>query len=314
MNRAADEDAMKDGGLDAETAAEKGRKATALWMKCQSSVSRLSEELCEQLRIIIEPTLTTQLKGDYRTGKRINMKKVIPYIASQFKKDKIWLRRTRPQKRQYQVLLAIDDSESMQQNHAGGMALEALALISGALSRLEIGDIGVLRFGATPALVHDFSTTFTDADGADVLAQFSFTQKATDITQLSRAVVHFLDTSKAALSTNSTGVQYQQIVFIISDGRFADKSGLKQWIHEAETRHMLIVFVIIDDVSVTKNGSSNSILQLKTVSYPGGKLKVTSYMDDFPFPFYVVLRDIATLPETLASALRQWFELTKNTD
>jgi midasin (ATPase involved in ribosome maturation) len=38
---------------------------------------------------------------------------VIAYIASQFRKDKIWLRRTRPNKRQYQVVLAIDDSRSM---------------------------------------------------------------------------------------------------------------------------------------------------------------------------------------------------------
>ena len=98
-----------------------GRKAIDLWTRCQSSVARLLEELCEQLHIILEPTLATQLKGDYRTGKRINMKKVIPYIASQFKKDKIWLCRTHPHKCHYQVLLAIDNSESMKQNHAGEM-------------------------------------------------------------------------------------------------------------------------------------------------------------------------------------------------
>ena len=52
-------------------------------------------------------------RGDYRTGKRLNMRKVIPYIASQFRKDKIWLRRTKPSKREYQICLAIDDSSSM---------------------------------------------------------------------------------------------------------------------------------------------------------------------------------------------------------
>lgn len=45
------------------------------------------------------------------------MRKVIPYIASQFRKDKIWLRRTKPSKRQYQICLAIDDSSSMVDNH-----------------------------------------------------------------------------------------------------------------------------------------------------------------------------------------------------
>lgn len=44
------------------------------------------------------------------------MRKVIPYIASQYRKDKIWLRRTKKNKRQYQILLAIDDSSSMADN------------------------------------------------------------------------------------------------------------------------------------------------------------------------------------------------------
>ena len=57
-------------------------------------------------------------RGDFRTGKRINMRKVIPYIASGFRKDKIWLRRTKPSKRQYQILLAVDDSSSMADNHS----------------------------------------------------------------------------------------------------------------------------------------------------------------------------------------------------
>ncbi len=66
------------------------------------------------------------------------MKKVIPYIASQFKKDKIWLRRTKPSKRTYQILLAIDDSKSMSNNHSGYLACEALTLISTALAKLEV--------------------------------------------------------------------------------------------------------------------------------------------------------------------------------
>lgn len=94
--------------------------------------------LCETLRLVLAPTLATKLRGDYRTGKRINMRKVIPYIASQFRKDKILLRRTKPSKRQYQVVVAIDDSESMADGHAGQLACEALATITKAMSKLEV--------------------------------------------------------------------------------------------------------------------------------------------------------------------------------
>lgn len=40
------------------------------------SFAGLVGELAEQLRLILEPTLASRLAGDYRTGKRINMKKV----------------------------------------------------------------------------------------------------------------------------------------------------------------------------------------------------------------------------------------------
>lgn len=135
--------------------------AASMWQQYQTLTSALSQQLCEQLRLILEPTQAAKLKsvkhtgnldslccgetgpllmwadavcvcincifvslyvrvlrGDYRTGKRLNMRKVIPYIASQFRKDKIWLRRTKPSKREYQICLAVDDSSSMVDNHS----------------------------------------------------------------------------------------------------------------------------------------------------------------------------------------------------
>ncbi len=84
-----------------------------IWKKMSATTAPLAAELCEQLRLILEPTLKSKLQGDYRSGKRLNMRKVIPYIASNFRKDKIWLRRTKPNTRNYQVMLTVDDSESV---------------------------------------------------------------------------------------------------------------------------------------------------------------------------------------------------------
>lgn len=50
--------------------------ATAVWRKYELRTTRLSQELAEQLRLVMEPTLASKLQGDYKTGKRINMKKV----------------------------------------------------------------------------------------------------------------------------------------------------------------------------------------------------------------------------------------------
>jgi len=87
------------------------------------ATSSLAQELSEQLRLVLEPSKASRLQGDFRTGRRINMRRVIPYIASQFKKDKIWLRRTRPSKRQYQIIMAVDNSSSMMDSHAKVVSL-----------------------------------------------------------------------------------------------------------------------------------------------------------------------------------------------
>ena len=49
---------------------------------------------------------------------------------------------------------------------------------------------------------------------------------------------------------------------------------------------------------------------LQSVSFVGGKPCFSKYLDSFPFPYYILLRDIAALPRTLADLLRQWFELS----
>ncbi|CAG2185088.1 MDN1 [Mytilus edulis] len=161
-----------DNDLTEEAAAE-------AWNQYEVLTSNLSQELCEQLRLILEPSQATKLKGDYRTGKRLNMRKVIPYIASQFRKDKIWLRRTKPSKRQYQIMLAIDDSSSMVDNHSKQLAFESLAMISNALTLLEAGELGICSFGENVRLVHDFNEQFSNHSGAKLLQHFTFEQKKT---------------------------------------------------------------------------------------------------------------------------------------
>lgn len=41
-------------------------------------------------------------------------------------------------------------------------------------------------------------------------------------------------------------------------------------------------------------------------------VRIESYMDNFPFPFYIILRDIDKLPCVLSDALRDWFNLVTN--
>lgn len=49
------------------------------------------------------------------------------------------------------------------------------------------------------------------------------------------------------------------------------------------------------------------------VNFVQGKVVRRAYMDDFPFPYYLVVRDLHHLPDTIADAMRQWFELLNPT-
>eukprot|EP00698_Gefionella_okellyi_P011092 TRINITY_DN2908_c0_g3_i1.p1 TRINITY_DN2908_c0_g3~~TRINITY_DN2908_c0_g3_i1.p1 ORF type:complete len:2883 (+),score=867.28 TRINITY_DN2908_c0_g3_i1:749-8650(+) len=271
-----------------------------VYRRLEAVTHDLSQELCEQLRLVLEPTLASKLRGDYRTGKRINMKKVIPYIASNFKKDQIWLRRTKPNKRQYQVMIAIDDSASMAHNNAGNMALEALVLIAKAMASLEVGEVGIASFGAALRLLHPFKQPFTDDAGAHIVPQFTFQQQTTDMARFVESAVQMLEIARQDAPAHQ---DYLQLVFVVSDGMLTSRDQIARWSREAHARHQLLVFIIIDNPA-----RRDSILEQQVVQFVQGKVVRTAYLDDFPFPYYIVLRDVARLPEVLADALRQWFE------
>ncbi|KAH9065293.1 midasin [Lactarius vividus] len=300
--------------------------AHRLWRMYESLTEDLSYVLCEQLRLILEPTLATRLRGDYRTGKRLNMKKIIPYIASEYTKDKIWLRRTRPSQREYQVFVVLDDSRSMAESHSIHLAYETLALVSKALSRLEVGDIAIAKFGETVDVLHGFNVgPFTDQAGVQVMSAFTFTQNATNVSALIEASLGILQAARESRSTGfSSASDLWQLQIIISDGLCQDHEKLRAMLRRAEEQCIVMVFIIIDSLhsKVTPPGvksmseaagaSQNSILSMNQVAYKSVdgrmELQMQRYMDTFPFDYYVILRDVEALPEVLSGTLKQFFE------
>ncbi|KAK1736592.1 midasin [Skeletonema marinoi] len=211
-----------------------------------------------------------KLRGDYRTGKRVNMKRIIGYIASGYRKDKIWLRRTKPAKRDYRVLIAVDDSESMQNGKAGDMALRALATLANGMSQLEIGQLGVASFGEDMKLIHPFNLPFTSESGVNIASNFTFNAKRTRTALCIESSIAALDSAK---------------------------------------KNMLMVMIIVEGEAAESKKKNESILNMKEVSFVNGKPKIKHFIEDYPFPFYLVVEDLAALPEILGDALRQWFEM-----
>ncbi|XP_057664406.1 midasin [Diorhabda carinulata] len=283
-------------------------EADQAWQKISSVTSSLAQDLSEQLRLVLEPTQASRLKGDFRTGKRINMRKVIPYIASQFRKDKIWLRRTKPSKREYQIVLAIDDSSSMADNHSKELAFESVALISKALTLLESGQLSVLGFGENVEVIHKLTDPFTNNSGIKLLQKFKFDQNKTCVAKLVDFATEMFNQSQ--LQSNALNAK---LLIIVSDGRGVFSEGerfVQQAVRRAKLSNIFMVFVIIDNPE-----NKNSVLDIRMPIFKDGKLQeIQSYMDAFPFSFYIILRDINSLPSVLSDALRQWFEIVSNLD
>eukprot|EP00092_Neocalanus_flemingeri_P022654 GFUD01024574.1.p1 GENE.GFUD01024574.1~~GFUD01024574.1.p1 ORF type:complete len:2240 (+),score=854.36 GFUD01024574.1:478-6720(+) len=268
-------------------------------------LTQLSHQLCEQLRLILEPTKASKLQGDFRTGKRLNMRKIIPYIASQFKKDKIWLRRVKPNKREFQILMALDDSSSMSDNQSREIALSSLNTLSSALALLEVGQMGVLRFGATAEVIHSLGVQWSQSAGHKIQNQFTFEQKETSLVSLLNLSTQLFNRSSSSSSRNLT---VSQLLIIVSDGRGVFHEGrdkVLQSVMKARQAGYFCLFLIVENPS-----AADSVLDIRLPVFSGGQLtSIDSYMDHFPFQHYIVLRDVVNLPHTLSDALRQWFEL-----
>ncbi|MCJ1436355.1 hypothetical protein MMC27_005734 [Xylographa pallens] len=289
---------------EAGTLSRSPDEARRLWSHYEGLTRDLAFTLTEQLRLILAPTLATKMRGDFRTGKRLNIKRIIPYIASQYKRDKIWMRRSIPSKRNYQIMLAVDDSRSMGESGSGQLAFETLALVSKSLSMLEVGQICIVGFGNDVHVAHEFDQTFSSEAGVQVFQQFTFQQTNTNVRRLiARSIELFRD---ARTTSSNSGADLWQLELIISDGVCEDHESIKRLVRQAQEERIMIVFVIVDSMK------GESIVDMTQATFEPDesgetKLKIKRYLNGFPFGYYLIVGNVKELPGVLATALRQWF-------
>ncbi|KAF5026068.1 hypothetical protein F66182_1860 [Fusarium sp. NRRL 66182] len=277
------------------------------WTEFQTKTHSLSLALTSQLRLILTPSQSTKLSGAFRTGKRLNIKRIIPYIASSYKRDKIWMRRSMPTKRTYQIMLCVDDSKSMGESSSGTLAMESLVMVSRSLTMLEAGQVGVMGFGSDVFTAHGLTEPFASDAGAKVLQKFNFSQDRTDIALL---IQRTIETFRLARQQGSGNSDLWQLALILSDGLTPSSAheGIRRMLREAMEERIMIVFIIMDDTDKKKG---DSVLELKEAKFvrDGGESRVVieRYLDTFPFQYYLIVHHLEELPSALAGLLRTWF-------
>ena len=113
-----------------------------------------------------------------------------------------------------------------------------------------------------------------------------------------------------ALESQTDGSSSMQLVFIISDGRIErdSRAHLRKLVREMSERNILLVMIIVEG-NKTGSKKNDSIVNMKEVTFENGRPKVKHFIEDYPFPYYMVLEEMNTLPEVLGDALKQWFEM-----
>lgn len=182
-------------------------------------------------------------------------------------------------------------------------------LLGKSLNLLEVGEIGVMSFGEETKIVNSFDEPFNDTIGSTLFSQFTFKQKKTRINDLLSKVKLTMENCRFGKKAR----ELSQLLMIISDGRGLFSEGetqLKSKIKQIYESGIFIVFLILDNPE-----HKDSICDIVVPKFESsGEVTLKSYMEEFPFPFYIIVRNIEQLPNVLGQALRQWFELVTIND
>uniref|UniRef100_A0A1I7RXZ7 Midasin n=1 Tax=Bursaphelenchus xylophilus TaxID=6326 RepID=A0A1I7RXZ7_BURXY len=269
------------------------------WQFISQSVTTDAFELAEALRILIEPTKASKFQGDYRSGKRLNMRRLIPYIASNYQKNKIWMRRTKPAKRTVHVCLAIDDSYSMRENMMTEITCQTVCLLEKSFKQLEIGQVSICKFGMDVEMLCG-SAELSDMDvvGPSLLKNLQFSQTKTDLQALLVKMGEFFGSSRQVSEAS------HQLLIIIGDGRGAMVNGaepIKNQVQHLVNNGVTTLYLIVDN-------PTSSVFSMKVANRVSEKMQLSNYMDLFPFSFYSVVQNAAVIPLAVSEALKQWMD------
>lgn len=184
------------------------------------------------------------------------------------------------------------------------MTCEAVCLIERALRQLEVGELSICKFGKSVKVLSEFTKGFDDSLGPRLLEELDFEQDKTDLANLLGVMDEHFAQARDVKTSN-------QMLIILGDGRGVLADGVERicsTLGRLMDHQVTVLYVIVDN-------QGKPITDMKVARFveePGqpSRVSLTPYMAQFPFPFYALIRNIASLPSTIAEAIRQWFEMT----
>lgn len=133
----------------------------------------------------------------------------------------------------------------MHYNNSKTLTLQAISLVSQALTLLESGRLSIVSFGEAPQIVLNYSDQF---DGPKLVSSLNFAQNQSRIAELLEFVrVAASSGEDAAGSDNGL---FENLLIVLSDGRNIFSEGeqkVKNAVKLARLQRIFVVYVIIDN-------------------------------------------------------------------
>lgn len=155
------------------------------------------------------------------------------------------MRRTKPAQRDYKITVAIDDSKSMHHNNSKMLTLQAISLVSQALTLLESGRLSIVSFGESPQIILNHSEQF---DGPKLVNALNFEQNQSRIGELLN-FIRIANLEEGSVGTSDNGI-FENLLLIMSDGRNIFSEGeqdVRNAVKLARLQRVFIVYIIIDN-------------------------------------------------------------------
>lgn len=132
----------------------------------------------------------------------------------------------------------------MDYNNSKELTLQAISLVSQALTLLESGRLSIMSFGEAPKIILNHTDQF---DGPQLVNSLNFSQNQSRIAEFMEFVR--VANSEDASSSSDNGI-FENLLLVLSDGRNIFSEGEKKVrnaIKLARLNRIFIVYIIIDN-------------------------------------------------------------------
>ncbi|MEN2500289.1 MAG: AAA ATPase midasin [Marteilia pararefringens] len=275
--------------------------AKSLWIELSNEVINDSYLLGEKIKAYLQPNSMKRYKKGFKSGKKLNIQKLIQYVASNYQKDRIWMKRVRPTKLTYRTLLLMDDSLSMHHTQIKRDLLKSLCMISTAVTASSLGDLSICKFGNKFEIIVPFTQQLSEGDNIEIIRSLNFSQQSSELSSALRQLSDYILEGRNQSFDNLNNCDVNEIVFILTDGRNLGNSEFSSQIGNLINNHIAPLLIFLD---LNQKESLENIQVPRFIN--GNQIIFDNYLSILPVPFYLLIKDIGQLSSAISECLTEW--------